>query len=134
MAARYAPVDLAALAIGGAAYDTVFVGLMGAVLAIGPIAGQLFGAGRLHDCGSQLHQAVWLALGLSVIGCCVLLFPESFLAPSLASPAVAAKVRGHMTALAFALPAALVFTAFRGFNNAVSRPKIVMLLQLGGSR
>lgn len=33
MIARYAAIDLAALAIGGAAYITVFVGFMGVVLA-----------------------------------------------------------------------------------------------------
>ena len=131
MTARYAALDLAALAVGGAVYITVFVGFMGVVLAIGPIAGQLFGAGRLHDAGRQLHQAMWLALGLSVIGCALLLFPQPFLALSHAEGEVAAKVRGYLRALAFALPPALLFTAFRGFNTAVSRPKIVMALQFG---
>jgi MATE family multidrug resistance protein len=101
------------------------------VLAVGPIAGQLFGARKLHEAGRQLHQAMWLALGLSVIGCTVLLFPAPFLALSQAQPEVAIKVRGYLTALAFALPPALLFTAFRGFNNAVSRPKIVMAIQIG---
>ena len=131
LVARYGAVDLAALAIGGAAYVTVFVGLMGVVLAVGPIAGQLFGAGLLRDCGRQLHQAMWLALGLSVIGCTVLLFPQPFLSLAHAGPEVSTKVRAHLAALAVALPAALLFTAFRGFNNAVSRPRIVMALQLG---
>lgn len=131
MAARYDALDLAALAIGGSAYITVFVGLMGVVLAVGPITGQVFGAGRLHDAGRQLHQAIWLALGLSVIGCVLLAFPDPFLAIAQASPAVEAKVRGYLGALAFALPTALLFTAFRGFNVAVSRPRIVMALQLG---
>ncbi len=130
LVARYAALDLAALAIGGAAYVSVFVGLMGVVLAVGPIAGQLFGAGKLRECGQQLHQAMWLALALSVIGCTALLFPEPFLSLSRASPEVAAKVRAHLTALAFALPPALLFTVFRGFNTAVSRPKVVMALQL----
>ena len=131
MAARYDALDLAALAIGGSAYITVFVGLMGVVLAVGPITGQVFGAGRLHDAGRQLHQAIWLALGLTVIGCVLLAFPDPFLAIAQASPAVEAKVRGYLGALAFALPTALLFTAFRGFNVAVSRPRIVMALQLG---
>lgn len=130
MVARYAALDLAALAIGGAAYITVFVGLMGVVLAIAPVAGHLFGAGRYKECGRQLQQAMWLALALSVVGDLVLLFPQPFLNLSQAGPEVSAKVRGHLVALAFALPPALLFTAFRGFNTAVSRPKIVMLLQL----
>ena len=46
MTARSSALDLAALAIGGSIYISVFVGLMGVILAVGPIAGQLFGAGR----------------------------------------------------------------------------------------
>ena len=130
LAARYAALDLAALAIGGAAYMTVFVALMGVVQAIGPIAGRLFGAGALAECGQQLHQAIWLACALSVLGCVALLFPQPFLSLAQAGPEVSAKVRGHLSALAFALPPALMFMAFRTFNIAVSRPKIVMLLQL----
>ena len=131
MVARHSAVDLAALAVGGAAYITIFVGFMGVVLAVGPIAGQLFGAGRDHEAGQQLHQAGWLALALSAVGCALLVWPEPFLALSHARGEVAAKVRGYLLALAFALPSALVFTAFRGFNTAVSRPKVVMALQFG---
>ncbi len=131
IASRASALDLAALAIGSAVYVTVFIALMGLVLAVGPIAGQLFGAGKHLEAGAQLHQAMWLALGTSAVGCLVLLFPQPFLNLSQASPEVAAKVRGYLVALAFALPCTLVFTAFRGFNTAVSRPKIVMLLQLG---
>ncbi len=131
MAARHGPLDLAALAVGAAAYISVFIGLMGVVLAVGPITGQLFGAGKHLEAGQQLHQAVWLALGLSVVGCSLLLFPQPFLSLAKVQPDVELKVRGYLSALAFALPSALLFTAFRGFNTAVSRPKIVMALQLG---
>ena len=130
MAARVSAIDLAALAIGAAAYMSIFIGLMGVVLAVGPIAGQLYGAGRLRDSGRQAEQAVWLALALAVPGCVLLLWPDPFLSLARAEPAVAAKVRDYLTGLAFALPPALVFTAFRGFNIAVSRPKAVMTLQL----
>jgi MATE family multidrug resistance protein len=130
--ARYGALDLAALAVGAAAYITVFITLMGIVLAVGPIVGQLFGARRLADAGVQLQQAVWLAIGLSVLGVVLLAFPAPFLALAQASPEVEAKVRAYLLAIAFALPAALLFTAFRGFNTAVSRPKAVMVLQLGG--
>ena len=131
MLARASPLDLAALAIGGAAYISVFVGLMGVVLAVGPIAGQLFGAGKLRESGQAAEQAMWLALALALPGCALLLFPEPFLALARAEPQVAAKVRGYLLGLAFALPPALLFTAYRGFNIAVSRPKAVMALQLG---
>lgn len=132
MVARYAALDLAALAVGAAAYITIFVGFMGVVLAIGPIAGQLFGAQKLREAGEQLHQAVWLALGLSVLGSALLLMPDPFLYAAQTQPAVAEKVRAYLGYLAIALPPALIFQAFRGFNTAVSRPKIVMALQLVG--
>jgi len=129
---RYAALDLAALAVGAAAYVTVFIGMMGVVLAVSPIVGQLFGARRLADAGAQVHQAVWLALALSVFGCALLVFPAPFLALSKATPDIEAKVRGYLFALAFSLPAALLFTTYRGFNTAVSRPQAVMALQLAG--
>ncbi len=131
LVARYDVADLAALAVGVSVYITVFVALMGVVAAIGPIAGQAFGAKRLTDAGDAVHQSIWLALGLSVVGCTLLFFPQPFLALAKASPDVAHKVRAYLGALAFALPASLLFTVFRGFNTAVSRPKAVMVLQLG---
>jgi MATE family multidrug resistance protein len=131
LVARYSATDLAALAVGAAAYITVFIGLMGVVLAVAPIVGQLYGAGRHEAAGEQLHQAVWLALALSLVGCTLLAFPQPFIALSRASPEVEAKLRGHLLALACALPAGLLFAAYRGFNNAVSKPKAVMASQVG---
>lgn len=132
LVARHSALDLASLAVGSAAYITVFIGFMGVVVAAGPIVGQFFGADKLHEAGHQLHQAAWVALGLSVVGSTLLAFPWPFLALSQATPEVEAKVRQYLTALAFALPAALLFAAYRGFNNAVSRPKAVMAIQLAG--
>ena len=130
--ARLGSQDLAALAVGSAAYITVFVGLMGVLLAIGPIVGQLFGARRYEEAGRQFHQGVWLALVLSALGMLVLAFPQPFLALSKVEGEVAQGIRDYMATLAFALPAALLFTVYRGFNTAISRPKAVMNLQLGG--
>ena len=130
MVARHSALDLAALAIGASAYVSTFIGFSGVVMALGPIASQLYGSGRLADCGRALHQAIWLALGLSGFGCALLLHPEPFLALAQATPDVAERVRAYLAGLACALPAALLFTAYRAFNIAVSRPKAVMALQL----
>ncbi len=132
LAGRVGPIDLAALAIGSAAYITVFVALMGVMLALGPLAGRLQGAGRLRRAGAQFHQAVWLSLGLSLPGVALLLWPEPFLALAHAEADVADRVQAYLRVLAWAVPAGLGFTAYRAFNTAVSRPKAVMALQLGG--
>ncbi|MEY2687252.1 MAG: hypothetical protein RL375_1450 [Pseudomonadota bacterium] len=132
LVARHGSVDLAALAIGGAAYITIFVGLMGVIMAIAPIAGRMFGAGQYEAAGEQLHQAVWLALALSVPGCTLLAWPEPFLRLAQAPPEVAAKVSAYLAALAVALPGSLLFTAYRGFNTAISQPRRAMRIQLMG--
>lgn len=132
LVARASPEDLAALSVGASIYVTVFIGMMGVVLAIGPIVGQLFGAGDRVQAGRQLHQAVWIALGLSALGALVLLFPAPFLALAQAPAEVESRLRGYLVALAVALPAALLMQAYRGFNTAISRPKAVMVLQVAG--
>lgn len=129
---RYASLELAALAVGVSIYSTIFVGLMGVVMALAPITGQLYGAKRYEEAGDSLHQALWVALGLSLLGALVLLMPGPFLALAQPSPDVEAKVRGYLSMQALTLPAALMFTAYRSFNTAVSRPKAVMVLQLTG--
>lgn len=128
--ARMGSQDLAALAVGSAAYITVFVGLMGVLLAIGPIVGHHYGAQQKEEAGREFHQGVWLALALSALGALVLAFPQPFLALAKVQGGVEEGIRGYMAALAFALPASLLFTVYRGFNTAISRPKAVMNLQL----
>jgi MATE family multidrug resistance protein len=132
MMGRVGPQDLAALAVGSAAYVSIFVGLMGVVLAVGPIAGRQFGAEDLAGSGRSFMQAQWLALLLCVPGCLVLWFPEPFVALAQLDAVQAGKVRAYTRPEAFALPAALLFTAFRGFSTSVSRPKAVMAMQLTG--
>ena len=132
LVARASAADLAALAVGAAAYITVFIGFMGVVMALAPIVGQLHGGGRHAEAGRQVHQAVWVAAALSLLGSTLLAFPAPFLALAQTGPEVAGKVRGYLLALAFSLPASLMFTVYRGFNTAVSRPKAVMALQIGG--
>jgi len=130
LVARSSAVDLAALAVGGAAYISIFIGLMGVLMALAPIVGQLYGAGRHVEAGRQVHQALYIALGLGVLGSALLLFPQPFLWLARAGPDVEERVHAYLLALACSLPASLLFTIFRAFNTAVSRPKEAMKLQL----
>jgi multidrug resistance protein, MATE family len=130
--ARHGAQSLAAFAVGSAAYIVCFIGLMGVVMAVAPIAARLYGAGQHAQAGRQVHQAVWVALGVCLPGCALLLFPQPFLSLSQASPELSQSVRGYLLLLAMSLPASMLFTVFRAFNNAISRPQAVMAVQLGG--
>jgi len=130
LVARTSAADLAALAVGSAAYVTIFIGLMGVLMALAPIVGQLDGAGQRVEAGRQVHQALYIAFGLGALGSTLLLFPQPFLQLARAGAEVDERVRAYLLALACSLPASLLFTVFRAFNTAVSRPKEAMKLQL----
>lgn len=132
MAGRLSPQDLAAVAIGSSVYYVTFVGLMGVVHAISPVAAQHHGAGRLHEVGETWRQGQWLIAVLAVPGVLMLAFPQPLLSLARAEPDVAAGATAYLGALAFGLPAALWFRAFTTLNAAVSRPRIVMAINLVG--
>ena len=82
MTGHASPTDLAAMALSASIYITIFVGLMGVVHALIPILAQHFGAGSNAEVGRSWGQGVWLALGLSVVGAILMLFPDVWLSMS----------------------------------------------------
>ncbi|GAB3630631.1 Multidrug resistance protein NorM [Pandoraea terrae] len=132
MVGRFSAFDLASLALGGSIYITVYVGLMGVLVALSPIAAQLFGAGRQDEIGEAVRQALWLALALAIPGCALLLHPQFILRLSEASPELEARASAYLRILALGLPAALLFRVYSSLSTAVARPRIVMAIQLTG--
>jgi beta-galactosidase len=73
MAGRLSATDLAAVAIGSSIYVTVYIGFMGVLQALSPIAGHHYGARRWRAIGDDVQQALWLSLLLTAAGLpCVL--------------------------------------------------------------
>jgi MATE family multidrug resistance protein len=105
---------------------------MGATSALNPIVAQHFGAGRLAAIGTTYVQGLWMALFLSAVGMGPLLFAHLWLPWLQAPPEVEAQVARYLRVLALALPGALMFRAIYAVNTAVSRPHVVMSLQLAG--
>lgn len=132
MAGRASAADLAAIGLGGSIYVTVYISLMGVLQALSPIAGQLYGAQRLGEIGEEVRQAIWLGLALAAIGMVILWFPAPLLHLANATPELAEKATAYLRYEALALPAALGFRIYSALNNALSRPVMVTVLQLGG--
>jgi MATE family multidrug resistance protein len=124
--------DLAAMALGASVYASVFVGLMGVVLALSPIIAQHFGAGRVDAIGKTYTQGLWLTVWLTMIGWLAMAFPDPWLVMSAVGSSVHAGVASYLHALMFALPAGLVFRTVYALNVAVSRPKATMAINLVG--
>ena len=56
MAGRLSPVDLAAVGIGAAIYASVFVAMMGVLLALPPTIAHLYGAARHAEIGEEVRH------------------------------------------------------------------------------
>ncbi len=132
MAGRFATDDLAAVGIGASIYFSVFIALMGVLLAVSPTVAQLLGAGRYGEIGEQVRQGMWLTLLLALLSIVVFRFPEPLLLLSKAPPAVADKVRAYLAIVAWGAPAGLAFRLFAGYTTAVSLPRVMMVLNLIG--
>jgi MATE family multidrug resistance protein len=131
MAGRLGAEDLAAVGIGSSIFFSIFVTLMGVLIALTPVVAQLHGARRLAEAGEEVRQGLWLGAALAG-GAFVLIYaPDPLIAFAGPDPAVGAKVRAYLRALAFGVPAMMAFRVFYAFTTAVSRPRVVMLLNLG---
>jgi MATE family multidrug resistance protein len=122
IAGYYGTQDLAAVAIGSSFYISVIMLLMGTLQSVGPIIAHHVGAKRRQDIAPALQQGFWLALLLSIPGVLILLNPHYLL--RLAEVPGAAD---YMAAAAMGLPALLLYRTFYEFNNAVGKPRVLMV-------
>jgi MATE family multidrug resistance protein len=132
MTARYSEEDLAALAMASAIFISIYVGLTGVISALAPIAGQLFGAKRLDEIGEEVRQATWLAVGLTVLGCFILINADYLLTISHVTADIEGKARLYLNILAIGLPASMGMRVLMALHNAVSRPAVITVVQLIG--
>jgi multidrug resistance protein, MATE family len=132
MAGHSSPTDLAAIGLGASIYSSVFVSLIGVVGALNPIISHHYGAGRDRAIGASYVQGLWLGLMLSLVGCPWLAFSHLWLGYVGTEADVTALAGQYLRVLSAALPAALMFRATYALNVAVSRPKVVMSMQVAG--
>jgi multidrug resistance protein, MATE family len=131
MVGRYSSVDLAANSLGSAINAAVYMGLAGILYAMQPIVARIFGTANYRKIGEQVRQAAWLVVALSLVGSLVLHFPGLILRIAEPSNAVSVRATQYLRILSFCLPARLVFGIFASLSNAVSKPRLPMLILVG---
>ncbi len=132
MAGRLSAEDLAAVGIGASIYISVFVTLMGVLIALTPVVAQLYGAGRFAEIGEEVRQSLWLGFFLTAVAFVLIYFPDPFLALAQVAPEVEVKTRSYLRTIALGVPAMLMFRVFYSFSTAVSKPRAIMTLNLVG--
>jgi MATE family multidrug resistance protein len=131
MVSRYSSVDLAAISLGAAINAAVYMGLASILYALQPIAAHTFGSTRYRRIGEQVRQAAWLAAALMVVGSLMLHYPRLILHIAHAPDAVNIRATQYLRILSFCLPARMVFGIFSSLSNAVSKPRLPMLILVG---
>ena len=132
MAGRLSALDLAAIGVGSAIYISVFVAIIGMLLALPPMVAHLHGAGQHDAIGEEVRQSAWLTLGLMVIALLLLKNPQPLLALAHLQPALETKVIAYLDALAWGIPAQLAFRVLYGFSSGIGKPRPIMVLNLIG--
>ena len=125
--------DLAAVAVGGGIYIALLLALAGVAQAIAPITAHLKGAQKDSEIAGELQQAIWLALFLSLPGIFCLYNPDVFFIISPMDQALEIKARQYLIALAWGVPAALLYRTFYAFCNALGKPLPFMVIALCGA-
>ena len=131
VAGRYSPGALAALSVGSAVFVSVYISLMGILQALLPLWSEQRGAGQLPAMGRSLRQAMYLCLGICLVGMGALLSPDALLRWTDVPPALQADVRDYLGILAWGLPPAVLFRVYSTLNQSLGRPQLVTWLQVG---
>ena len=131
VAGRYSSAALAALSVGSAVFVSVYISLMGILQALLPLWSEQRGAGQLPAMGRSLRQAMYLCLGICVVGMTALLSPDALLRWTDVPPALQTDVRGYLAILAWGLPPAVLFRVYSTLNLALGKPQLVTWLQVG---
>jgi len=122
--------DLAAVAIGLAVSVSVFVALVGVMQGLSPIAGHSYGPGPPQKIGFELHQTIWLAILLAIIGMALMCYTPMWMTLTNSTGRVAEIATSFLLINAIGLPAAMAGRAYMAMNAAVSRPKVAMWIAL----
>lgn len=131
VAGRYSPAALAALSVGSAVFVSVYISLMGILQALLPLWSEQRGAGRLPAMGRSLRQALYLWLGICLVGMGILLSPDAILRWTDVPEALKDDARHYLAILAWGLPPAMLFRIYSTLNQSLGRPQLVTWLQVG---
>jgi MATE family multidrug resistance protein len=132
MAGHLSPQDLAAVAVGGSLWMPIFVFGMGVLMSVSPTVAQAFGAKRFGEIGGHVRQGLWLSQGVGLVSFVAVRSCSPALRWLEVDPAIVPTAAGFLDAISWGLPAASAYVVLRGYSEAVSKTRPVMVISLVG--
>ena len=130
IAGRYDASALAALSVGSSIYISVYVALNGLITSLLPVWAELRGAGSHTALGQSVRQALYLCLGVIILGTWALLFPDIWLNATGVPEVLQNDVRDYLQVLAIAVGPSLLFRMYSTLNQSLGMPLRVTALQI----
>jgi MATE family multidrug resistance protein len=132
MAGRLSAQALAAVALGGAVWSSLFLFVIGTLSALSPSVAHLAGAGELHAVAPTVRQTGWIAAALSGLAVFVLVRTEVLLALFEVQPDVLPLAAGYLDALAWGIPGIALYMVLRYLSEGLAHTRPVLYIALLG--
>ncbi len=133
MVGRLGSESLAGVALGNTVYFFVFIMCMGAIVAVGPMVSQAFGAGDHASIGRIVRQGLWLGLALAVPSFLIIWNIAPLLRALGQVEQTVILAQRYLHAVIWAILPAMWFVALRSFVESVSRPWPVTVVTFMGA-
>ena len=125
MIGRVGATALAAVSVGSALFIVFAIFCEGILLGSDALVSQDFGAGRVDECYRTLWAALQLAVPLGLLGAMLVALSSQLLLPFGIAPEIVRQATPFLYAMAWGLPAQIVFVALRVFLQGTQRVRIV---------
>lgn len=128
MAGRLGATQLAAVALGSSVWITIFLAGLGVVMAVGPSVAQLYGANRIEQIGSVVHQGFWIGLVISGFVIVAMHSMGPLMLAAGIEPHVVILAEGYLGAMSWGVVGCYWYHCLRQMNEGLGRTIPIMLV------
>lgn len=132
MAGRLGQVDLGAIAVGSSVWAAGLLFVLGVLMSLSPAVSQLDGAGRPHQAGELVRQAMWIAGALTVFMVLLVRNAGWVMRALDVDPAVSTLALDYLLAMSWGAPAMLLMLVMRFFSEGTGETRPTMYVGLLG--
>ena len=132
MAGRLSSLDMAAVAIASSVFFPTMILFQGVIMALPPIVSRLHGSGEHQNIPNAGHQAIYIAIALSLIVFCVSFFTYPIFTPFNMEARLHQISAEYLSYVFAAFPAFCIYQVLRQYSEGLSHTKPSMIIMLVG--